>query len=98
VVEQDGDFQHESAGQIPCTLGDAQTFLEQSQLRRISMRGVLFVGDDRLAILFSPTHHAADKFHGGILCKLISSAHGVEGYFFLAFPQPLFSMISLKVW
>ncbi|MBY6259920.1 sensor domain-containing diguanylate cyclase [Phytobacter diazotrophicus] len=97
VVEQDGDFQHESAGQIPCTLGDAQTFLEQSQLRRNQHAWRVICWRRQVGtILFSPTHHAADKFHGGILCKLISSAHGVEGYFFLAFPQPLFSMSIIK--
>lgn len=97
VIEQDGEFQHASAGQIPCTLKDAQTFLEQSQLRRHQHAWRVICWRRQVGtILFSPTHQAADKFHSGILCKLISTSPGVEGYFFLAFPQPLASMDIIK--
>ena len=97
VIEEEGEVQHASAGQIPCSLKDAQTFLEHSQLRRHQHAWRVICWRRQVgSLLFSPEHGAADKFQSGILCKLNSTTPGLEGYFFLAFPRTLTSMDIIK--
>lgn len=97
VVEQEGVLQHASAGVIPCSLKDAQTFLEQSQLRRHQHAWRVICWRNQVGtLLFPPSHQAANKFHSGVLCKLNTTVPGIGGYFFLAFPKSLSSMKIIK--
>jgi hypothetical protein len=48
VVEQDGDFQHESAGRFHAPWAMRKPFWNSRNCGAINMRGVLSVGDDRL--------------------------------------------------
>ncbi len=97
VIEEEGEIQHASAGQIPCTLKEAQVFLEHSQLRRHQHAWRVICWRRHVgALLFPPEHEAVHEFQSGILCKLNSTIPGLEGFFFLAFPRSLSSMDIIK--
>jgi diguanylate cyclase (GGDEF)-like protein/PAS domain S-box-containing protein len=97
VIEDDGEIQHASAGAVPSTLKDAQSFLEHSQLRRHQHAWRVICWRRQVGtLLFPPEHGAVQKFQSGILCKLNLTTPGLQGFFFLAFPAPLSSMDIIK--
>lgn len=97
LVEQQGEPQLACAGETTCTLQDAQQFLEHLQLHR-HQRPWRIIGWRREvgALLFPTPDAQAHKLQSGILCKLKSQQPDVNGYFFIAFEQPLVSLTMMK--
>ncbi|WP_437887325.1 diguanylate cyclase [Phytobacter sp. V91] len=97
VVEEEGEIQHASAGHHSCSLKDTLAFLEHSQLRRHQHAWRVICWRRQVgSLLFPAGHEAVDKYQSGILCKLNSTASGLDGFFFLAFPRVLSSMDIIK--
>lgn len=97
VVRQGGKPEMVSVGVPGCTLQDAQTLLEQSQLRRHQRAWRVICWRRHVGTLLFPDQEiTANKLQSGILCKLNYKEPGLEGYFFLGFTQPLQSLSVIK--
>ena len=97
LVEQEGELQLTSVGEIACTLQDAKTLLQQSQLRRNPRAWRVICWRRHVGTLLFPANITiGNKLKSGILCKLHMQDSGLSGYFFMAFPQSALSLSVMK--
>jgi len=97
LVEQDGAPQIVSVGESPCTLKAAQHFLEHLPMHRQQRAWRVICWRRNVGILLFPTQPAlANTLQSGILCKLHLQQADLNGYFFLAFGEPLISLTIMK--
>lgn len=97
VVDDEQGRQLVTSGDIPCTLSDVDTFLENSQLRRHYQAWRVICWRNSVGKrLFPGSAELASALQSGILCKLNVKNPAQNGYFFLALSHPLSSMVILK--
>ncbi|MDD7997251.1 diguanylate cyclase (GGDEF domain) with PAS/PAC sensor [Kosakonia radicincitans] len=97
VIEQDDAWQIACSGEMECTIRDAQTLLEQLQLRRNQRAWRVICWRRHVGKLLFPTQSfSTNKLQSGILCKLNYKDASIKGYFFLAFAYPLPSLSIIK--
>lgn len=97
LIEQDHTLQIACSGEGGCTLRDAQTLLEQSQLRRNQRAWRVICWRRNVGKLLFPDSELLDnKLQSGVLCKLNYNDSNIKGYFFVAFAQPLPSLSIIK--